>query len=101
MKRVAVVGGGIAGLAAAWELHKGGARVTLLEAGPRLGGVIETKRSRGWLVEGGPDSFLTTKPAAVELVREIGLGDHLIPSQSRRVYVFTQGALHPIPEGMR
>ena len=100
MKRVAVIGGGIAGLAAAWELHRGGAKVTLLEARSRLGGVIETKRSQGWLVEGGPDSFLTTKPAAVELIREIGLDDHLIPSRSRRVYVLTRGALHPVPEGM-
>ena len=100
MKRVAIIGGGIAGLAAAWELHKGGAKVTLLEARPRLGGVIETKRARGWIVEGGPDSFLTTKPAAVELIREIGLEDHLVPSRSRRVYVLTQGVLHPVPEGM-
>jgi oxygen-dependent protoporphyrinogen oxidase len=100
MKRVAVIGGGIAGLAAAWELHQGGAKVTVLEARPRLGGVIVTKRSRGWLLEGGPDSFLTTKPAAVDLVREAGLADQLIPSQSRRVYVLSRGELHPIPEGM-
>ena len=99
-KRVAIIGGGIAGLAAAWELHKGGAKVTLLEARPRLGGVIETKRPRGWLVEGGPDSFLTTKPAAVELIREVGLGDHVIPSRSRKVHVFTGGVLHPVPDGM-
>jgi len=100
MKRAVVIGGGISGLAAAWELHKGGAQVTLLESRPRLGGVIETKRSKGWLLEGGPDSFLTTKPAAVELVREVGLGDHLIPSRSRRVYVLSGGELHPVPEGV-
>lgn len=100
MKRVCVIGGGIAGLAAAWELHKGGAKVTVLEARPRLGGVIVTKRSGGWLLEGGPDSFLTTKPAAVDLVREVGLADQLIPSQNRRVYVLSRGGLHPIPEGM-
>ena len=100
MKRVAIIGGGIAGLAAAWELHKGGAKVTLLESRPRLGGVIVTKRDRGWLLEGGPDSFLTTKPAAVELIREVGLGDDLILSQSRRVYVMTRGSLHPVPEGL-
>lgn len=100
MKRAVVIGGGIAGLAAAWELHQGGARVTLLESRPRLGGVIVTKRERGWLLEGGPDSFLTTKPAAVELIRDLGLGGELIPSQGRRVYVWTGGTLHPIPEGM-
>ena len=100
MNRVVIVGGGIAGLSAAWELHKGGARVTLLESRPRLGGVIETKRSNGWILEGGPDSFLTTKPAAVELVREVGLGDDLIPSRSRRVHVLTGGELHPVPEGV-
>jgi protoporphyrinogen/coproporphyrinogen III oxidase len=99
MKRVAIVGGGIAGLAAAWELNKGGAKVTLVESRPRLGGVIVTKRPRGWLLEGGPDSFLMTKPAAVELIREAGLGDHIIPSQSRRVYVLSGGALHPVPDG--
>jgi oxygen-dependent protoporphyrinogen oxidase len=100
MKPVVVIGGGIAGLAAAWELHKGGARVTVLEASPRLGGVISTTRRDGWLVEGGPDSFLTTKPAAVELVREAGLGGNLVPSRGGRVYVWTRGTLHPIPEGV-
>ena len=100
MNRVAVIGGGISGLSAAWELSKGGAKVTLLESRPRLGGVIVTKRPRGWLLEGGPDSFLTTKPAAVELIREVGLGDHIIPSRGGRVYILTGGALHPIPEGV-
>jgi oxygen-dependent protoporphyrinogen oxidase len=100
MKRAVIIGGGIAGLAAAWELHKGGAQVTLLESRPRLGGVIATKRERGWLLESGPDSFLTTKPAALDLVRELDLGDQVIPSQVRRVYIYARGTLHPLPEGM-
>jgi oxygen-dependent protoporphyrinogen oxidase len=100
MRKAVVIGGGIAGLAAAWELHQGGADVVLLESRPRLGGVIVTKRDRGWVLEGGPDSFLTTKPGAVELVRELGLDDQLIPSRSRRVYVWTGGSLHPLPDGM-
>jgi len=100
MKRAAVVGGGIAGLAAAWELHRAGVRVTLLESSPRLGGVIVTKRSGGWILEGGPDSFLTTKPGAVELCREAGLGERIIPTRSRRVHVLAGGILHPVPDGV-
>ncbi|HTF57689.1 MAG TPA: protoporphyrinogen oxidase [Planctomycetota bacterium] len=100
MKRAVVVGGGIAGLAAAWELHRAGARVTLLEARPRLGGVIVTKRAGGWILEGGPDSFLTTKPGAVELCREAGLSERIIPARSRRVHVLSGGILHPVPDGV-
>jgi oxygen-dependent protoporphyrinogen oxidase len=100
MKRVVVIGGGISGLAAAWELHKGGARVTLLESRPRLGGVVTTRRDKGYLLEGGPDSFLTSKPGAVGLCRELGLEDRIIPARSRRVYVLSGGVLHPIPDGV-
>src|SRR5258705_170231 len=100
MKRAVVVGGGIAGLSAAWELHRAGARVTVLESRPRLGGVIVTKRAGGWILEGGPDSFLTTKPAAVELCREAGLEERIIPARSRRVHVLSGGVLHPVPEGV-
>lgn len=100
MKRVVVVGGGIAGLACAYELSRGGARVTVVEREPRLGGVIRTERVGEFLVEGGPDSFLATKPWARELCEELGLGDRLIPSRARRVYVLSGGALHPLPEGL-
>jgi oxygen-dependent protoporphyrinogen oxidase len=100
VKRVVVVGGGIAGLACAYELSRGGARVTVVEREPRLGGVIRTERVGEFLVEGGPDSFLATKPWARELCEELGLGDRLIPSRARRVYVLSRGALHPLPEGL-
>ena len=62
---VAVVGGGISGLAAAYELQRRGLNVRVLEAGSRPGGVIATERFDGWVVDGGPDSILVQKPAAV------------------------------------
>ena len=99
MKRVVVVGGGAAGLACAYELQKGGAQVTLVER-DKLGGVIRTERHGDFLVEGGPDSFLTTKPWAKELCEEIGLGDQLIPTRSRKVWVLWKGRLHEMPEGV-
>ena len=100
MKRVAVVGGGIAGLSCAYELQQAGAAVTLIEK-ERLGGVIRTERVGDFLIEAGPDSFLTTsKPWARELCVEIGLEDQLIAPQSSKVYVFSGGKLHPLPEGV-
>jgi oxygen-dependent protoporphyrinogen oxidase len=99
--KVVIVGGGIAGLTVAYELKKRGVGpVTLLEARPRLGGTIHTVRENGFLVEGGPDSFIAQKPAAADLCRELGLGDQLIGTSSRRVYVYSRGTLHELPEGM-
>ncbi|MBI4565689.1 MAG: protoporphyrinogen oxidase [Planctomycetes bacterium] len=100
MNRAAVVGGGIAGLAAAYELVRHGADVTIFEARERMGGVIETRRVGGYLVEGGPDSFLTLKPAALELCRELGLDDQIVPTLERRVYIYSGRRLHALPEGM-
>ncbi len=97
--RVAIVGGGITGLAAAYALA--GHEVLLFERGPRLGGKILTERLDGFLLEAGPDSFLTTKPQAVEVSRALGLGDELIgTSPGRTVYVLSRGRLHPLPEGL-
>ena len=80
MKRIAILGGGIAGLSAAHYLHQAGAHFTLFEASNRFGGIIDSERTpEGFLVEAGPDSFLTAKPAATELARELGLADQLIP----------------------
>ena len=99
MKRVVVVGGGIAGLSAAYDLHRAGLSVTVVEQ-DRLGGVIRTEREGDFLIEGGPDSFIVTKPWAKELCEEIGLGDRLITPRSRGVFVFSGGRLHELPEGV-
>jgi len=97
--RVVIVGGGIAGLTVAYRL-RGRAHVTLLEERDRLGGVIRTEHDGGFLIEGGPDSFLTTKPWAAELARELGLGDRIITPQAREVYVVSRGKLERLPDGV-
>ena len=97
---VVVVGGGIAGLAATYELQRLGVGVHLLEAASRLGGAILTERFDGWVIDGGPDSLLVQKPAAVVLCRELGLADRLVSTIEPRIaYVLREGQLHAIPEG--
>ena len=97
---VVVVGGGIAGLSAAYELQKRGVQVRLLEAAHRLGGVILTERFDGWVVDAGPDSLLVQKPAAVALCRELGIADRLVSTlEPRAAFVLRDGHLHQIPEG--
>lgn len=97
---VAVVGGGIAGLSAAYELQRRGLQVRVLEASGRPGGVILTERFDGWVIDGGPDSILVQKPAGVSLCRELGIGDRLVSTQKpRTAYVMRDGTLHPIVEG--
>ncbi len=99
---VAVIGGGISGLAAAWTLHKRGVPYLLLEAGERFGGVVRTEREQGFVIEAGPDAMLAQKPEAIALCRELGLGERLVPTnpEKRAVYVLHRGRLHPLPEGM-
>ncbi len=98
---VLVIGGGITGLAAARALALGGVPVTLAEAGPRLGGKIATERTGGLVLEMGPDSFLATRPAAVTLCRELGLGEELVGTRDpRAVYIRHRGELLPMPEGL-
>ncbi len=99
MKRVVIVGGGITGLAAAYEFHKAGWPVTIVEK-DTIGGVIRTERHGDFLIEGGPDSFIVQKPAAKELCDEVGLSDRLIPTRSRKVHVWSDGRLHEMPEGL-
>ena len=100
---VVVVGGGISGLAAAHRVRERdpACRVTVLEGGDRLGGVIATERGQGFLVEWGADSFLTEKPWAMDLVRRLGIEDRLVRTrdEERRTFVVHDGALHPLPEG--
>jgi protoporphyrinogen/coproporphyrinogen III oxidase len=97
---VAVVGGGIAGLAAAYELQRRGLTTRVFEATTRPGGVILSDRFDGWVVDGGPDALLVQKPAAVALARELGLSDRLHPTLTPRTsYVLRDGRLYPIAEG--
>jgi oxygen-dependent protoporphyrinogen oxidase len=107
MKRIAIIGGGIAGLSAAFYLEKArraGADLQwrLFEKSDRLGGVIQTERRDGFVIEAGPDSFLSIKPDASRLCHELGLGDQLIPSNdaSRKTYILVKGSLVPIPHGL-
>ena len=97
---VAVIGGGISGLAAAYELQRRGLRVRVFEASARPGGVIVTERHDGWTIDGGPDSMLVQKPGAVALCRELGIAERLVSTlQPRTAYVMREGWLHPIVEG--
>jgi oxygen-dependent protoporphyrinogen oxidase len=97
---VAVVGGGISGLAAAYELQRRGLSVRVLEAAPRAGGVIATETFDGWVIDGGPDSLLVQKPAAVALCRELGIADRLVSTLTpRTAYILRDDRLHPIADG--
>jgi len=105
--RIAIIGGGIAGLAAAWELERKRAAgqsvsYTLFESLPRLGGSLASEIVNGAVLERGPDSFLTEKPAAAELCRELGLGAELIPSNdaARKTYIVVHNQLVPLPDGL-
>jgi protoporphyrinogen/coproporphyrinogen III oxidase len=96
---VAIIGGGIAGLATAYELHRRGVTFHLFERAPRLGGVILTEQVDGFTFDAGPDALLIQKPAAIALCRELGLGDRLFPtSEPRQAFILRAGRLHPLPE---
>ena len=99
---VIVVGGGIAGLSAALALHGAGRDVRLLEAGPRLGGVVRTETVDGFVIEAGPDAILAQKPEGLALIGAVGVADRLVPTvpRTRTVFVLHRERLHPLPEGM-
>ena len=107
--KLVVVGGGITGLAAAHravELARERGRaldLTLVEARDRLGGTIATERVDGFLVEAGPDSFLSEKPWALALCRRLGVEDRLVRTDDRfrKVLVWHRGRLHPLPDGFQ
>ncbi len=103
MKRVAVVGGGITGLAAAFYLEKfhPDVEVTLFEGGGRLGGVISSPQEDGFRYELGPDSLLSYKQSALDLVEDLGITDRLINSNVRSVYVVRDGKLVSFPAGFQ
>lgn len=101
-RRVAVIGGGITGLSAAYEASRLGADVVLLEASPRLGGKVTTEVVDGFLVELGPDSFVGPKQSVLDLAGELGIGDAVVSSrpEGQGARVWWDGALHPLPEGL-
>lgn len=101
--RTAVIGGGIAGLAVAYELALAGADFILFEASGRVGGIIETVRERSFVVECGPDAWVTEKPWARELAVELGLESELLASNdaTRKTYIAGRDGLTAIPDGMR
>ena len=105
--KTAIIGGGIAGLAAAFELEKArsageAVEYTLFEAGSRLGGALASEMVDGTVLEKGPDSFLSEKPAATELCRELGLGADLIPSndEARKTFILVKNRMVPLPDGL-
>jgi oxygen-dependent protoporphyrinogen oxidase len=98
-----IVGGGISGLSTAYYLAKAGVPSTLIERRPRLGGVIQTERIDGCLVEAGPDSFLSAKPWAMDLIRELGLESEVIGSNDhlRKIFIRKHGRLVAMPDGLQ
>jgi len=105
--RTAIIGGGIAGLASAFELEQAraaGAEIdyTLYESRSMLGGSLASEIVNGAVVERGPDSFLTEKPAAIELCRELGLAADLVPSNdaARKTYILVKNRMVALPDGL-
>ena len=96
---IAVVGGGLAGLSAAWELRRAGADVVVLHSERHPGGVIVTERRDGFVVEGGPDGFLAAEPDIQDLARELGIGDRLVDQLAKGSTLWTGARLEPLAEG--
>lgn len=107
MRRVAVIGAGISGLAFAHRLKELAAEnsreinLTVFDASSRAGGILETERRDGWVLEKGPDSFLSEKPAGISLCRRLGIDGELLSTSpvNRRSFVLRGGRLVPVPDG--
>jgi len=105
---VTIIGGGIAGLATAYYLQKQAQAenlalsYSLIERSPAFGGKITTSLNNGFVIEGGPDSFITQKPWALQLCRELGLEERLIGTNDdrRKTYILSQGRLRTLPDGV-
>src|SRR6478609_1242961 len=102
-RRIAVIGGGISGLAAAHRVRElnPSAEIAVFEASGRVGGVLQTERRDGWLIERSADMFTTREPWALDLCRRIGIAEELIETDARyrRAFVVRRGRLIPGPEG--
>lgn len=108
MKKVVIVGGGISGLATAYYLQveaiKSGTKLDchIIERLDKLGGNVQTENMNGFVIEAGPDSFLTLKPQALDLCKRLDLSERLVgtnPTRSK-TYVFVDGRLRVLPEGL-
>lgn len=104
-KKVVIIGAGISGLSTAYFLKENSAEdldITIIEKKSTLGGNIRTEKFDGYLVEGGPDSFLSEKPWAMALCKRIGLTEELLPTNAehQKTYIYSKKKLHPMPEGL-
>ena len=101
-KSAIVVGGGIGGLHIAWRLQEQGYQVTVLEASTQWGGVCTTCEMNDCILENGPDSIISSKPAGVDLIRELGLEDQLQQTveKNRKAYIAKGNELIPVPDGL-
>ncbi len=103
MARTAIViGGGVGGLTTAWRLQQRGWQVTVLEAGDRWGGVVQTRRQDGFTLELGPDSLIRTKPAGMALLKDLGLDGQVVGTgaDARSSLIARGNRLHRVPEGL-
>ena len=102
-QKTVIIGGGIAGLASAWYLQKAGIDYVLLEGSDRFGGLINTHHEDDSVIEMGPDAFITRKPWAMDLVRDLNLQNDLISVNEtpERIYILSDGDLVPLPDGLR
>ena len=107
MRKIAIVGGGIAGLAAAYKVTRAAdaghdVEFVLVEKGPRLGGKIATEHVDGFVIDGGPDCFLTEKPAIHRIAKLLGIFDDELPTDEsrKRTYILSRGRLHDLPDGV-
>ncbi|HZE71690.1 MAG TPA: protoporphyrinogen oxidase [Pyrinomonadaceae bacterium] len=109
MKRIVIIGGGITGLAVLHRLLERcrelgqSTEIVLLEASSRVGGVIQTDSREGFLLEAGPDCFISEKPEALSLVHRLGIDSHLISTNNehRRSFIVRKGKLRAVPQGFQ
>jgi oxygen-dependent protoporphyrinogen oxidase len=102
MKRVAIIGGGISALACAVALSQKGINFRIFEKERSPGGKIATEKKDGLIIEAGPDSFLPEKYWTVDLIRQVGLENELLPTneEHKGTYIYSRGRLHRLPEGV-
>ncbi|WED56773.1 protoporphyrinogen oxidase [Exiguobacterium profundum] len=99
LNRIAIIGGGITGLAAAYYAKEAGAHVTLIEAQDHLGGKIKTIYRDGFTLETGPDGYMARKPTLTSLITDLGLADQLVRSRTGTSYIYVRKQLRQMPAG--